>query len=61
MQTKSWGRGGAAREYRAQALEMFTRGAYDEALQLGIDDVQERFPDKYDRALDEACEGADEV
>ena len=49
--TASWGSSAAAQRYRQQQLDLINQGRFDDAIQLDIDDVQDKFPNKYDEAI----------
>ena len=42
-----------AREYREQQKKLIEQGKFREALQMDIDDIHEKFGDKYDDAINE--------
>jgi hypothetical protein len=52
-QTASCGSSRDAREYRAQQKELIDQGKFKEALQMDIDDIHDKFGDKYDDAIEE--------
>ena len=54
MKTASWGSSRAAKAYRAKQAQLIQQGKYDEAFELDVDDVQTKFPGKYDNAILEA-------
>ena len=55
-QTASCGNSREAREYRAHQKELIEQGKFHEALQMDIDDIRDRFGDKYDEAIEEMME-----
>lgn len=60
-QTASCGNSKEAREYRAAQKELIDQGKFREALQMDIDDIHEKFGDKYDDAINEMLEYVDEL
>lgn len=60
-QTASCGNSREAREYRAQQKELIEQGKFREALQMDIDDIHEKFGDKYDDAISEMLEYVDKL
>ncbi|HBI61999.1 MAG TPA: hypothetical protein DDY31_12440 [Lachnospiraceae bacterium] len=60
-QTASCGSSREAREYRAQQKELIEQGKFREALQMDIDDIHEKFGDKYDDAISEMLEYVDKL
>ena len=52
-QTASCGKSRDAREYREQQRECIDQGNFREAIQMDIDDIHEKFGDKYDGAISE--------
>lgn len=60
-QTASCGNSKEAREYRAIQKELIEQGKFREALQMDIDDIREKFGDKYDDAITEMLEYVDEL
>ena len=52
-QTASWGNSLDAQAFRKAEAELWAQGRYKEALQLGITDIETKFPGKYDKALEE--------
>lgn len=59
-QTASCGNSLEAREYRAKQAELIKEGKFEEAMQMDIDDIHEKFGDKYDDAIAEMKEYAKE-
>ncbi len=60
-QTASCGNSREAREYRAKQKELIDQGKFREALQMDIDDIHEKFGDKYDEAIAEMFEYVDKL
>lgn len=60
-QTASCGNSREAREYRAQQKELIEQGKFREALQMDIDDIHEKFGNKYDDAISEMLEYVDKL
>lgn len=60
-QTASCGNSKEAREYRAAQKELIEQGKFREALQMDIDDIREKFGDKYDDAIAEMMEYVDKL
>ncbi|MFI3253575.1 MAG: hypothetical protein R3Y63_04435 [Eubacteriales bacterium] len=50
-QTASCGNSLEAREYREQQAELIKEGKFREAVQMDIDDIREKFGDKYDSEI----------
>lgn len=59
-QTASCGNSVEAREYREKQKELIDEGKFDEAMQMDIDDIHEKFGDKYDDAIAEMKSEAEE-
>lgn len=57
-QTSSCGSSKEAREYRSIQKELIDQGKFREALQMDIDDIHEKFGDKYDAAIGEMLDYA---
>ncbi len=55
-QTASCGSSREAREYREEQKELIEQGKFRDALQMDIDDIHDRFGDKYDGAIAEMDE-----
>jgi hypothetical protein len=55
-QTASCGNSKEAQEYRAKQKELIEQGKFREALQMDIDDIHEKFGDKYNDAIEEMKE-----
>ena len=56
--TDSWGRKGKAKEYRQKQKDLIERGDFGAAQRMDIQDVQEKFGDKYDDAIRQMIEDA---
>ena len=54
--TGSWGRGKDAQQFRNEQKSLIDGGNPQAAQQLGIDDVREKFGDKYNEAIEQAVE-----
>ncbi|NNU14776.1 hypothetical protein HK107_00375 [Parvularcula sp. ZS-1/3] len=52
-QTASWGNSRDAKAYRHQQSDMIEAGDFKGAQQMDIDDIQSKFGDKYDDAIQE--------
>ena len=59
--TASCGNSRDAQEYRAKQKELIEKGKFREAVQMDIDDIHEKFSDKYDDAIAEMMEYVDKV
>lgn len=59
--TASCGMSREAREYREKQRELIEQGKFREALQMDIDDIHEKFGDKYDDAIAEMLEYVDQL
>jgi hypothetical protein len=57
-QTASYGFSKEAAEYRQTQRDLIAEGKFMEAQQMDIDDIHEKFDDKYDKAIAEAQEHA---
>jgi len=57
-QTASCGISKEASEYRQKQADLIADGKFMEALQMDIDDIHEKFGDKYDKAIAEMLEYA---
>ncbi|OON99801.1 MAG: hypothetical protein ATN35_10775 [Epulopiscium sp. Nele67-Bin004] len=53
-QTASCGNSKEAQEYREKQKELIEEGKFKEAFQMDVDDIREKFGDKYDSAIKEA-------
>lgn len=60
-QTASCGSSREAREYREKQKELIEQGKFREALQMDIDDLHDKFGDKYDDAIAEMLEYVDQL
>ena len=60
-QTASCGNSKEAQEYRAMQQELINQGKFDEALQMDIDDIREKFGNKYDDAITELQKYVEEL
>ena len=60
-QTASCGNSKEAREYRNKQKELIDQGRFRDALQMDIDDIHEKFGDKYDKAIGEMLEYVDKI
>lgn len=60
-QTASCGNSREAREYRAKQRELIEQGKFREALQMDIDDIHDKFGNKYDDAIAEMLEYVDKL
>ena len=58
-QTSSYGRGKEAQEYRSQEKKLIDAGKTDDAVIMGIEDVQSKFGNKYDEALEQMIDELD--
>ena len=52
-ETASYGASKEAQEHRARQKELIENGKFDEAIQMDIDDIRDKFGDKYDEAIAE--------
>ncbi len=60
-ETASCGSSKEAREYREEQKKLIEEGKFREALQMDIDDIHEKFGDKYDDAIAEMLEYVDKL
>ena len=60
-QTASCGNSREAREYRAKQKELIDQGKFREAIQMDIDDIREKFGNKYDGAIKEMLKYVDKL
>ena len=60
-QTASCGNSVEAREYREKQKELIAQGKFRDALQMDIDDIQEKFGDKYDVQIQEMLAYVDQL
>lgn len=59
--TASCGNSREAREYRQQQKELIESGRFRDAIQMDIDDIKDKFGDKYDDAIAEMMEYVDQL
>ncbi len=59
-QTASYGSSTSARNYRASQKALIDDGNFDEAMQMDIDDIRDNFGTKYNKAIDEMIEYAED-
>ncbi len=59
-QTASCGNSLEAKEYREKQRELVENGKFEEAMQMDIDDIHEKFGDKYDDSIEQMKESAKE-
>jgi len=57
-QTGSWGTRKSSRIFQAKQFELVAAGKYQEALQMGIDDLRDLFGPKYDSHVQSAIDSA---
>lgn len=60
-ETASCGNSREAREYRERQKELIDAGKFGDAVQMDIDDIREKFGDKYDGAINEMLAYLDEL
>lgn len=60
-QTASCGSSKEAKEYREKQKELIDQGKFREAFQMDVDDIREKFGDKYDDAIAEASAYVDKL
>jgi hypothetical protein len=60
QETASWGNSREAREYRARQAELVKQGKFEEAMQMDIDDIHDKFGSKYDDAIAQMTDVAKE-
>lgn len=60
-QTASCGMSAEAREYREMQKQLISEGKFREAMQMDIDDIHEKFGNKYDDAISEMLEYVDKL
>lgn len=60
-QTASCGNSRDAQEYRAKQKELIEQGKFREALQMDIDDIHDKFGDKYDEQIKQMLDYVDEL
>ncbi len=61
QKTASFGNSKEARDYRTRQKELIDSGRFGEALQMDIDDIREKFGDKYDEHISEMREYVDQL
>ena len=54
--TASCGSSRDAREYQALQRDLISKGKFKEALQMDLDDIRDKFGNKYDSAINEMME-----
>lgn len=59
--TASYGNSKEAREYRDIQKRLIEEGKFREALQMDIDDIRDKFGDKYDEAIDQMLDYVDSL
>lgn len=52
--TASYGRGKEAKAYRAKQKELISAGKIQEAFDMDVADIKSKFPDKYDKKIEQA-------
>ncbi len=60
-ETASCGNSREAREYRERQKELIDDGKFEEAVNMDIEDIREKFGDKYDDAINEMLEYVEEL
>ena len=60
-ETASYGSSKEAQEYRNKQKELIDEGKFEEAVQMDIDDIKEKFGDKYDDEIAEMKEYINEL
>lgn len=60
-ETASCGNSRDAQEYRAKQKELIEQGKFREAFQMDVDDIHEKFGDKYDEAIKKAEDYLDQL
>lgn len=60
-ETASCGNSKEAQEYRAKQKELIEEGKFREAMQMDIDDIHEKFGDKYDDAIKDMLKYVDKL
>jgi len=53
QKTGSWGNSKDAQDYRGQEKDLIDQGRWDDAIEKGIDDLKDKFDDKYDGAIED--------
>lgn len=57
--TASWGKTSDAVKYRETEKKLVQQGKFDEAMQMGVDDIRKNFGTKYDKAIDQMIDYAE--
>lgn len=60
-ETASCGNSREAQEYRAKQKELIEQGKFREAFQMDVDDIRDKFGDKYNEAISKAEEYLDQL
>lgn len=60
-ETASCGTSREAREYRAKQKELIEQGKFREAVEMDINDIRDKFGDKYDNAISQMLEYVDKL
>ncbi|MDR0286690.1 MAG: hypothetical protein LBI03_03135 [Clostridiales bacterium] len=60
-ETASFGNSREAQEYRAEQKELIEQGKFNDALQMDIDDIHDKFGDKYDDVIAEVKQYANKL
>ena len=60
-QTASCGNSREAQEYRTKQQELIEQGKFREAFQMDVDDLREKFGNKYDEAISKAEKYLDQL
>ena len=60
-ETASCGSSREAKEYQQKQAEYIANGQFREALQMDIDDIHEKFGDKYDKAIEQMLKYVDKL
>lgn len=60
-ETASCGNSTEAQEYRAQQKQLVSEGKVREAIHMDIDDIHEKFGDKYDDAISQMLDYVDQI
>ena len=61
QKTASWGNSLEAREYRAAQKDLIDAGDFRGALQMDIDDIKDKFGNKYDKAIEQCLAYVDKL
>jgi hypothetical protein len=61
MQTASWGKRKTAMEYRNEQERLIKNGMFREAQQMDIDDIHQKFGNKYDDAIEQMLKYTDDL